>query len=183
MEGNTVVVGIFDDRYQAEQAVDDLEHSGFSHHDVGFAIRGHDVAEGGMITDAVGTKDAKGAIAGAATGAVAGGILGALASLIIPPLGPVLVGGMLATALGFAGAGAAVGGIVGAMTGLGISQEEALYYDEHFRAGKAIVTVNAGDFADKAVAIIRRHGGFTRRDEIPPEGPAAPPPLVDYSGT
>jgi len=69
------------------------------------------------------------------------------------------------------------------MTGLGISREEALYYDEHFRAGKAIVTVRAGEFADKAAAIIRKHGGFTRRDEIPPDGPAAPPPVVDYSGT
>jgi len=184
MADHTVVVGIFDDRYQAEQAVDDLEQAGFSHHDVGFAIRGHDAVEGGMITDAVGTKDAVGAVAGAATGAVAGGILGALASLIIPPLGPVILGGVLATAAGFAGAGAAVGGIVGAMTGLGISQEEALYYDEHFKAGKAIITVKAaGEAADKAVALIRKHGGFTRRDEIPPDGPVPPAPLITSAGS
>jgi hypothetical protein len=181
MEGDTVVVGVFDDRYQAEEAVDDLEQSGFSHHDVGFAIRGHDVTDGGMITDAVGTKDAQGALTGAATGAVAGGVLGALASLIIPPLGPVIVVGILANAEGFAGAGAEVGGIFGAMTGLGVSHEEALYYDEHFKAGKAIVTVRANAFADKAVSIIRKHGGFTRRDEIPPDGPV--PPVGDYSGS
>jgi len=31
---------------------------------------------------------------------------------------------------------------------------------------------------------VRKHGGFTRRDEIPPDGPAMPPPVVvDYSGT
>ena len=183
MEGETVVVGIFDDRYEAEEAVDELEQSGFSHRDVGFAIRGHDATDGGMITDAVGTKDGEGALTGAATGAVAGGVLGALASLIIPPLGPVIVGGILATAAGFAGAGAAVGGIVGAMTGLGVSHDEALYYDEHFKAGKAIVTVRANEFADKAVAIIRRHGGFTRRDEIPPDGPVPPAGVTDYSGT
>jgi len=177
VEGNVVVVGIFEDRYQAEQAVDELEQAGFSHHDVGFAIRGQ--VEGGMITDALGTKDGHGAVTGAAAGAVAGGVLGALASLVIPPLGPVLIGGMLATALGFAGAGAAVGGIMGAMTGLGVSQEEALYYEEEFKSGKAIVTCKAGEFADKAVAIIRKHGGFTRRDEIPPDGPV--PPV--YSGT
>ena len=45
----------------------------------------------------------------------------------------------------------------------------------------SIVTVRAGDFADKAVAIIRKHGGFTSRDDIPPDGPV--PPVVDYSGT
>src|SRR5437764_517186 len=94
MESNTVVVGIFDDRYQAEQAVDELEQSGFSHHDVGFAIRGHDAVDGGMIPDAVGPNDAHGAVTGAATGAVAGAILGALASVSIPPVGPVLVGGV-----------------------------------------------------------------------------------------
>ena len=175
---NTVVIGVFDDRYEAEQAVDELEQAGFSHQDVGFAIRGHDAVDGGMITDAVGAKDGSGAIAGAATGAVAGGILGALASIIIPPLGPVLVGGMLATAAGFAGAGAAVGGILGAMTGLGVSEDEALYYDQQFKEGKAIVTVKAGQYADKAVALIRKHGGFVRRDEIPPDGPAPHPPLI-----
>src|SRR5436190_19835788 len=182
MEGTTVVVGIFDDRSQAELAVDDLIQVGFSHGDVGFAIRGHDAVEGGMITDAAGAKDGSGALAGMTAGAVAGGVLGALASLIIPPLGPVLVGGMLATAAEFAGAGMAVGGILGAMTGLGISQDEAVYYEEQFNAGKAIVTVRTGDAsADEAVAVIRKHGGFTRRDEIPPDGPT--PPTMTYIGT
>jgi hypothetical protein len=181
MNENTVIVATFDDRYRAEEAVDELEQSGFSHQDIGFAIRGHDATEGGMITDAVGTHDGAGAVAGAATGAVAGGILGALASIIIPPLGPVIVGGMIATAVGFAGAGAAVGGIIGVMTGLGLSQEEALYYEQEFKAGKAIVTVKAGEFADKAVAIVRKYGGFVRRDNLPPDGPT--PPVITYSGT
>ena len=167
MTNNTVVVGVFDDRNAAEETVDELEHSGFSKDDVGFAIRGHDAVEGGMITDAP-AKDRHGALAGAATGAVAGGILGALAALVIPGIGPVLAGGILATALGFAGAGAAVGGILGAMTGLGVSHEEALYYEEQFNCGKAIVTVRAGDFADKALTIIRRHGGYSKCDRDPP---------------
>jgi hypothetical protein len=181
MEANnpkTVVVATFEDRYKAEQAVDELEQSGFSHHDVGFAIRGQDAVEGGMISDAVGAKDGSGALTGAATGAVAGGILGALASIVIPPLGPILIGGMLATAAGFAGAGAAVGGILGAMTGLGVSEDEARYYEQEFNEGKAIVTVKAGELADQAVAIVRKHGGFVRRDEIPPSGPAPQPPLI-----
>jgi hypothetical protein len=180
MDGNpnAVVVGIFEDRYEAEQAVDELEHAGFSHRDVGFAIRGHDAVEGGMLTDAVGAKDGTGALTGAATGAVAGGLLGALAAIIIPPLGPVLIGGMLATAAGFAGAGAAVGGLLGAMTGLGISEEEARYYEQQFNEGKAILTVRAGEHADQVVQVIRRHGGFVRRDEIPPDGPQAQPPLI-----
>jgi len=186
MSGTNVIVGTFEDRNQAEDAVDELEHSGFSHSQVGFAIRGHDATDGGMITDAVGTHDGTGALAGAATGAVAGGILGAVVSLIIPPLGPVILGGVLATAVGFAGAGAAVGGILGAMTGLGLSKEEALYYEEQFHAGKAIVAVNCGadastpELAEQAVRILRNHGGFIRRDQIPTDGPQPP---VEYSGT
>ncbi len=130
-----------------------------------------------LITDASATKDAQGALAGAGMGAVAGGLLGALAASVIPGIGPVLAGGMIATALGFAGAGAAVGGILGAMTGLGISHDEAVYYEEQFNEGKAIVTVRAGEFADKAVAIIRKHKGFTRRDELPPSDPTSPTPV------
>ena len=180
MDGNpkAVVVGIFEDRYAAEKAVDELEQAGFSHGDVGFAIRGKDAVEGGMITDAVGAKDGSGLLAGAATGAVAGGLLGALASIIVPPLGPILIGGMLATAAGFAGAGAAVGGLLGAMTGLGLSEDEARYYEQQFNEGKAIVTVRAGEQADQVVQVIRRHGGFVRRDELPPDGPQAQPPLI-----
>jgi uncharacterized membrane protein len=109
---------------------------------------------------------------------VAGGILGALAAIVIPPLGPILIGGMLATAAGFAGAGAAVGGLLGAMTGLGVSEDEARYYEQQFNEGKAIVTVKAGDQADAVVKVIRKHGGFVRRDEIPPDGPQAQPPLI-----
>ena len=178
MTNNTVVVGVFDDRNAAEEAVDELEHSGFTHADVGYAIRGADAVEGGMITDASATKDKHGALAGAATGAAAGGLLGAIAALVIPGIGPVISAGILTTALGFAGAGAAVGGILGAMTGLGVSHEEALYYEEQFNAGKAIVTVRAGDFADKAVTIIRRHGGYTIRDRQPPSGGAGDPLYV-----
>lgn len=162
MQSTSVVVGVFDDRLAAEKALDELHEAGFPHSDLGFALRGSDAARGGMITDAVGTKDSSGAIEGATTGALAGGILGAIAALVIPGIGPVVAAGALATALGFAGAGAAVGGILGAMTGLGVSQDEALYYEDQFNAGKAIVTVRAGEFVEKAVFIIRKHGGITR---------------------
>src|SRR4051812_40338946 len=97
----TLLVGVFDDRYQAEQAVDDLEQTGFAHDDIGFALRGSDVTRGGMVTDAVGTKDDTGAATGAVTGGVVGGLLGAAAAMIIPGIGPVVAGGILATSLGY----------------------------------------------------------------------------------
>jgi hypothetical protein len=156
----SVLVAVFDDRMEAERAVDDLEQIGFSHHDIGFALRGSDVTHGGMVTDAVGTKDERGAVTGAVTGGVVGGLLGAAAALIVPGVGPVLAAGVLATSLGYAGAGVAIGGILGAMTGAGLSEEEARYYEKQFHAGKALVTVDPRGRNAEVTAILRKHGGY-----------------------
>src|SRR5215471_2123203 len=104
------LIAIFDDRLKAEQAVRELEASGFKEDQIGYVVRGTDVATGGMVTDTVGAKDARGAMAGAATGALAGGALAAtVTALLLPGVGPVVAAGALAMFLGYAGAGAAVG--------------------------------------------------------------------------
>jgi hypothetical protein len=157
---HTVLVGVFNDRYQAELAVDELHQSGFPREEIGFALRGSDVDQGGTLTDAVGAHDAQGAVSGAVTGGVVGGLLGAAAALILPGVGPVIAYGVLATALGYAGAGAAVGGILGAMAGAGLTEEEAEFYQQQFDAGRAIVTVHAADREALASQIIHHHGGF-----------------------
>ena len=157
---NPVIVAVFDDRLEAERAVRDLEAAGFKDDSIGFAIRGSEVMRGGMITDATGTKDAKGAVTGAITGSMVGGILAAAASLMIPGVGPVVAGGVLAAFFGGAAAGSVVGGILGAMTGLGISEEEAQFYERHFNEGKAILAVKPGARAAEAGDILRRHGGY-----------------------
>ena len=160
------VVGVFEDRLKAEEAVDALEQVGFDHERIGYVIRGHDAVAGGMITDAAGTKDGKGALAGMVTGGVVGGLIAAAIAVVIPGVGPVLAGGVLASFFGGAIAGTAVGGIVGALSGLGVSEEEAEFYDRHFREGKAIVAVKAGARAAEAAEILRRFGG----DHIHSEG-------------
>jgi hypothetical protein len=173
----TILVSVFDDRYQAEQAVDELEQAGFSADDIGFALRGSDVVSGGMATDQVGVKDDTGAAAGAVTGGVVGGLLGAAAAIMLPGVGPIIAGGILATSLGYAAAGVAVGGILGAMTGAGLSEEEARFYEREFNEGRAIVTVRSGSRDDQAAKILRRHGGYdmqTRRPVEPDSGAARP---------
>jgi len=150
----------FEDRDEAQVAVDELEQAGFPSDQIGFAIRGTDAVAGGMITDAEGTHDAEGAAKGAAAGAVIGGVLGALGYAAIPGIGPVLAGGVLAGLAGGAAAGAATGGIYGAMSGLGASEEEAVFYQREFESGKAIVTVCAGSRRAEAEDILHRHGGY-----------------------
>jgi hypothetical protein len=168
-----VLVGVFEDRNEAELAVDELREAGFRDDQIGFAIRGSDAVEGGMIADAEGTKDAKGAIEGAVGGAAIGAGLGALVALLIPGAGPVLAAGILATALGYGAAGAAVGGIYGAMVGLGISEAEAVRYEHEFKSGKAIVAVRPGAAMNIAAAILHRHGGYNLHQE-----PQSPVPLT-----
>src|SRR5439155_19363079 len=106
---NSSVVTAFDDRDEAQYAVDELHQAGFSKDRIGFAIRGEDAVAGGMITDATGTHDGEGAIKGAAAGSVIGGILGAIGFAAIPGVGPVMAGGMLAGLAGGAAAGAVTG--------------------------------------------------------------------------
>jgi len=157
--GERALVGVFDDRLRAEEAVDALHQAGFAHDKIGYAIRGADAVAGGMIVDADGAKDAKGAVAGAVTGGVVGGVLAAAISLLIPGVGPVVAGGILASFFGGAVAGTAVGGILGAMTGLGVSEQEARYYENQFQEGKAIVAVKPGARSADAADILVRFGG------------------------
>lgn len=160
------LVSVFDDRIAAEEAVDALHQAGFHHDRIGFAIRGADDVAGGMIVDATGTKDAKGAVAGALTGSMVGGVVAAAISLLIPGVGPVVAGGILASFFGGAIAGTAVGGILGAMTGLGISEDEARQYEKEFHEGRAIVAVKAGSRTADAANILVRFGGRNVHSEV-----------------
>jgi hypothetical protein len=169
----TTLVAAFADRLEAERAVDELEQAGFGPEDIGYAIRGSDAVHGGMITDTQGAKDRRGAVAGMATGAGLGAVLGAAAALLIPGVGPVVAGGVLAMAFGGAIAGTAVGGIFGAMTGLGVSEEEARFYEREFHSGRAIVAVKSGPRAADAAAILRKHGGYDLHNRPIPEVPTS----------
>src|SRR5438067_1562139 len=75
----STLVGIFQSRYEAELALDELRQAGFDHKDIGFAIRGDDSGSAGMITDSLLTKDGHGAAKGMLAGGIAGSLVGAAA--------------------------------------------------------------------------------------------------------
>ena len=132
------VVGVFENRRDAESAVDALYAARFRDEEIGI------VAHAEAATTRVGTEpDAGGAVGGAATGGALGAVLGAAAALAIPGVGPILAGGVLASALGGAAIGAAAGGILGALTDMGVPEDEARWYDTEFRSGRTLVTVRA----------------------------------------
>src|SRR3954471_1135104 len=165
VKSGPTMVGIFDDRVAAERAIDELIQGGFDADQVGYVMRGSDAVQGGMISDAQGTKDGKGAVTGAVTGAAVGGLAAAAVTALIPGVGRILAAGRLAMFFGYAAAGAAIGGIFGALTGLGISEDEARYYEKAFNEGKALVAVKPGTRAAEAGQILRRHGGYDLQNQ------------------
>ncbi len=172
----STIVGVFDDRLQADRAVDELRRAGFRDDQIGVAMRydAGDAAIGGTAatadaTDADETHVGSGAITGVLTGLGLGALAGfGVLSGVIPVIGPAIAGGTLGVILSNAAAGAGVGGLVGALVGAGIPEDEAHYYQGEFESGRTIVTVRADGRGDEAMAIFRRYGAYdmsTRPDD------------------
>ncbi|HLG78784.1 MAG TPA: hypothetical protein VKX46_20400 [Ktedonobacteraceae bacterium] len=155
------IVGVFTNRDQANQAIDELHQLGFTDNNIGYAVR-----DGEMTDSTIGSAEAqhtgRNAAAGAIGGGVVGGLIGAAASLLIPGFGPVVAGGILVATLGGAAIGAAAGGLIGALTEMGVPEEEAQYYQGEFEAGRVIVTVDTTGVGrqQEALDVLRRNGAY-----------------------
>jgi uncharacterized protein (TIGR02271 family) len=149
------VVGLFNERRHAEEAIRDLKAAGFTEQQIGVAMQNREEQQS-LIED-TGSQAAEGAAKGAVSGGIVGGLIGLLGSLLIPGVGPIVVGGVLASALTGAGIGAATGGLIGALMGLGVPEEDAQHFDRGIRAGGILVTVNAGARSQEAISILRSH--------------------------
>ena len=173
MAHQSTIVGVFDDRLQADRAVDELRRNGFRDDQIGVAMR-YDA--GDSATGDTGAAEETHAGTGAVAGVAAGLGLGALAGLgvlsgVIPVIGPAIAGGTLGVVLSNAAVGAGVGGLVGALAGAGVPEEEAHYYQGEFESGRTIVTVKPEGRADEAMAVMRQYGGYDMSTR------------PDYSGT
>lgn len=168
------VLGLFDTRDHAEQAIRGLQDQGFARDAIGVAVQStQQAAEMGGTTTAAGES----AGAGAVTGTAVGGLLGLLAGLgtiTLPGIGAIATAGTLATVLGStalgAGLGAAAGGLIGALVGLGIPEEDAQVYAEGLKRGGVLVSVQTTDEqqADRAVQVLRQYNAVDinkRREE------------------
>ncbi len=165
-----IVVALFEERSEAEDAIRDLKNAGFTNEQIGVATQGRIEAgearsegsavddEAGRIVEETASGLTEGAAAGALTGGVIGGLVGLVSSLLIPGLGPLVVGGILASTLMGMGVGAATGGLIGALVGMGVPEEDAKYFDAGLRDGRTLLTVSGAEGAPEAVAILERHG-------------------------
>lgn len=150
------VVGMFTNRPDAEAAIRELKAAGFGDDRIGVALQDRD--EQRDPTETTGHDAAAGAATGAVSGGLVGGLIGLLGSLLIPGVGPIVVGGVLASTLTGVGIGAATGGIIGALVALGVPEVDARHFDEGLRSGRTLVTVDAGARTAEALMILDRHG-------------------------
>jgi hypothetical protein len=157
----SIAVGVFHDQANAQQAINELRKAGFQENQLGVVARHSEEIKGGHPAGEKGSKIAKGATTGALAGAGVGALwaLG-IAANVLPGIGPVISGGILASVIASAAGGAAIAGVVGALVGLGVPEDEAKYYEGEFKAGRTVVTVKADGRYDEALSILRRNGAY-----------------------
>ncbi|WP_205678759.1 general stress protein [Aquisphaera insulae] len=155
------IVGVFDDRVQADKALDALIKAGFRQDQIGVAMRSDEREIASTGSPGEESQATTGALAGAVTGLGLGALagLGVLAG-VIPVVGPAITAGTLGVILTNAAAGAGIAGLIGTLIGAGIPEHEARYYDEEFQAGRTIVTVSADGRAAEASSILRQYGAY-----------------------
>jgi uncharacterized protein (TIGR02271 family) len=159
---HNAVVGVFETKARAEQAIEDLKAAGFDEDKIGMVYRGADgkTVKTGAADD---TYAEEGAVAGAVAGAAGGALVGAgIIAGVIPVIGPVLALGTLGTVLVNAAGGAAIVGLTGALIGWGIPEEDAEFYENEVKSGRYLVTVEANGRAVEAREALHRRGGYDR---------------------
>jgi hypothetical protein len=159
----TLLIGVFERRGQAEAAIDELRHAGFRADQIGLATPSGEVMPAAETpTERREEHAASGAVAGALAGGAAGAVGGALATAVFPAAGIVIAGtylaGILAGAVGGAAAGAAMGGYFGPFVAMGMSEEDARRYHGEIQAGRTLVAVQPEGRREEAERILHDHG-------------------------
>ncbi|MCC7372190.1 MAG: hypothetical protein IT306_27495 [Chloroflexi bacterium] len=161
--GKSIVVGVFDDRVDAEHALMALREEGLSPTQIDVAVL--ETPESTAVTRAPTERRAtrvdetSGILAGGLLGGVAGWLLAA-STVAVPGLGALVAAGALVGALGGAGIGAATGGLIGYLIDHGLHHAEASYYHERVSHGAAVVIVRDATGRESEVReLLQRHHG------------------------
>jgi len=157
-----IVAGLFNLRTQADAALRDLQANGFTEDQLGIIAPDPEGRGGGESIASDPALKPNTVTEGAVTGGILGGALGAFlaatGALVIPGIGPFIAGGILVTLIG-----GGAGWLIGGLSGLGVSEEDARYFQEQVESGRSLVTVKTTDRVEDAVRILLRHGGEVDR--------------------
>ncbi len=152
--GYPMATGMFADRESTEHAYNMLHERGYTKDDINVIMsdktRKAHYSEDGDDTE-LGNKAAEGAGTGSAIGGTIGAIAGVVAaigtSLLIPGIGLVIAGPIVAGLAG-AGAGGITGGVIGGLIGAGIPEERAKLYESGIKEGKVVLGVHPRNAED-----------------------------------
>ena len=154
------VIGLFDSKDQAENAVSSLRGKGF-HEEI--SILAADKSQSGNDAERYNqlSRPATGG-GGISSGVTTGGALGGLAGLVmgagalaIPGIGPIIAAGPIAGML----SGAATGGIAGGLIDWGIPADRGKFYEGKVREGKILASVRTDEKKVLDAAEILRQNG------------------------
>lgn len=140
------VLGLFGDSKMAGEAAGDLKAKGYAD-EISILARDSNRTEPEKyeIKKDIGAGVGTGAVTGAVTGALAA-VFSGITSVIVPGLG-FLVGGPLIAALGVTGGavGALGGGLLGALVDWGIQEPTAKLYEQRIMKGSVLIGVSTDD--------------------------------------
>lgn len=162
----TNVSGIFNSKYEADQAVSRLLSENFQTSEISLIMT--DKTRNTLFdsTDDEATRAAKGGATGAAVGGAIGALIAGLTAVgsIVATGGSILMAGPIVAALTGAGAGGIVGGLGGALINAGFAADEANQFEDEVKAGKAVVVVHCDSDlkVSKARSALRVAGATTK---------------------
>jgi hypothetical protein len=164
-----MVTAVFRDRNQANRVYTWLRDRGYTSDEINVLMSDQTRAsydqhpeEDEIVSSR--SHAAEGIATGGALGTAVGATLAAIAaigtSVLVPGLGLVVSGPILAAFAG-AGAGAVAGGLVGGLIGLGIPESNARAYEQALRDGGVVigVTPHSGDESSKILDYFEKHQG------------------------
>jgi hypothetical protein len=149
--GNQAVIGVFESKNQAEQAIHALRQQGFTNENISIVTKKGGRQEGGEYVE---DDITDGALTGGTIGGIGGLILGA-GALAIPGVGPIVAAGPIAAALG----GAVAGGVAGGLIDWGIPAEVSRRYEQQVARGGILAVVHTdSQKVNQAAQILRQSG-------------------------
>lgn len=157
----STVVGVFESKERARQAVEALQDEGFSEDELSIVARddrqnqgdgeGNDSEQMSMMAN---EDISDGAALGGGIGAL-GGLLAGIGALAIPGIGPIVAAGPLAAAL----SGAVAGGVAGGLIDMGIPEGEGQRFEQDVKEGHILAIVETeGESVNRAESVLKQNG-------------------------
>ena len=166
----SLAIGVFEDSDSAQRAVEALRQIGIADNQIGVVARDVNL-RAKVEKSALDTPRAEGAAVGVAGGAGAGALWGlAVIANAVPPIGPVIAGGILSALFTSAVVGAATGGLAGYLGGWGVEASHANEFERDLQAGRILVAVRSEGRAQDANAVFQSSGS-TRISSYPSASP------------